>query len=199
MFGERSRRELSLGSGVVVSADGYVLTNNHVVGQQGRGSVVTVALADKREVRAQVVGVDDATDIALLEVGAPQPAGGPVGRFLEAEGRRMGARDRQPVPIEPDGDARDRVGAGAREHRRGGIRRLHPDRRGHQPRKLRRRADQRPRRADRHQYRHLQSDGRIPGCRVRRAQQPRAPRHGRPHSLRRGPARLDRAARDHSA
>ena len=37
MFGERSRRELSLGSGVVVSADGYVLTNNHVVGQQGRG------------------------------------------------------------------------------------------------------------------------------------------------------------------
>ena len=68
MFGERSRRELSLGSGVVVSADGYVLTNNHVVGQQGRGSVVTVALGDKREVRAQVVGVDDATDIALLKL-----------------------------------------------------------------------------------------------------------------------------------
>ena len=68
MFGERSRRELSLGSGVVVSADGYVLTNNHVVGQQGRGTVVTVALGDKREVRAQVVGVDDATDIALLKL-----------------------------------------------------------------------------------------------------------------------------------
>jgi Do/DeqQ family serine protease len=68
MGGERSRRELSLGSGVVVAADGYVLTNNHVVGQQGRGSVVTVALADKREVRAQVVGVDDATDIALLKL-----------------------------------------------------------------------------------------------------------------------------------
>jgi Do/DeqQ family serine protease len=68
MFGERSRRELSLGSGVVVSADGYVLTNNHVVGQQGRGSVVTVALGDKREVRAQVVGLDDATDIALLKL-----------------------------------------------------------------------------------------------------------------------------------
>jgi Do/DeqQ family serine protease len=68
MFGERSRRELSLGSGVVVSADGYVLTNNHVVGQQGRGSVVTVALGDKREVRAQIVGLDDATDIALLKL-----------------------------------------------------------------------------------------------------------------------------------
>jgi len=68
MFGERSRRELSLGSGVIVSPDGYVLTNNHVVGQQGRGTVVTVSLGDKREVRAQVVGVDDWTDIALLKL-----------------------------------------------------------------------------------------------------------------------------------
>ena len=68
MFGERNRRELSLGSGVIVSADGYVLTNNHVIGQQGRGTVVTVSLADKREVRAQVVGVDDWTDIALLKL-----------------------------------------------------------------------------------------------------------------------------------
>jgi Do/DeqQ family serine protease len=68
MFGERSRRELSLGSGVIVSPDGYVLTNNHVVGQQGRGTIVTVSLGDKREVRAQVVGVDDWTDIALLKL-----------------------------------------------------------------------------------------------------------------------------------
>ncbi len=68
MFGERNRRELSLGSGVIVSPDGYVLTNNHVVGQQGRGSQVTVVLADKREVRAQVVGADDWTDIALLKI-----------------------------------------------------------------------------------------------------------------------------------
>jgi serine protease Do len=67
-FGYRDQRAQSLGSGVVVSADGYVLTNNHVVGQQGRGSVVTVALGDKREVRAQVVGIDDATDIALLKL-----------------------------------------------------------------------------------------------------------------------------------
>ena len=68
MFGEPNRRALSLGSGVIVSPDGYVLTNNHVVGQQGRGSQVTVVLADKREVRAHVVGADDWTDIALLKV-----------------------------------------------------------------------------------------------------------------------------------
>lgn len=68
MFGEPSRRELSLGSGVIVSSDGYILTNNHVIGQQGRGTQVTVVLADKREVRAQIVGADDWTDIALLKV-----------------------------------------------------------------------------------------------------------------------------------
>ena len=68
IFGERSRREFSLGSGVIVSADGYVLTNNHVVGAQARGATVTVALADKREVQASVVGVDEWTDIALLKL-----------------------------------------------------------------------------------------------------------------------------------
>jgi serine protease Do len=68
MFGERSRRELSLGSGVVVSSDGYVLTNSHVIGRQTRGTQVTVTLGDKREVRAGIVGVDDWTDIALLKV-----------------------------------------------------------------------------------------------------------------------------------
>ena len=68
IFGERSRRALSLGSGVIVSADGYVLTNNHVVGSQARGATVTVALADKREVRASVVGADEWTDIALVKL-----------------------------------------------------------------------------------------------------------------------------------
>ena len=69
MFGSRNRYASSLGSGVVVSADGYVLTNNHVLGQ---GSIerVTVALGDKRELEATIVGVDTWTDLALLKVSA---------------------------------------------------------------------------------------------------------------------------------
>jgi serine protease Do len=66
-FGYRESRAQSLGSGVVVSPDGYVLTNNHVVAQ---GVDVSVTMPDKRELRAKVVGVDEATDIAVLKVDA---------------------------------------------------------------------------------------------------------------------------------
>lgn len=66
MFGARDRRSLSLGSGVIVSADGYIVTNNHVVGENVRQ--ITVSLADKREVPGRVIGVDPATDIALLKI-----------------------------------------------------------------------------------------------------------------------------------
>ena len=67
-FGNRERRAQSLGSGVVVSADGYVLTNNHVVGDVG--AQVSVVLGDKREVPAKIVGVDEWTDMAVLKIDA---------------------------------------------------------------------------------------------------------------------------------
>jgi serine protease DegS len=67
-FGYRERLQQSLGSGVVVSSDGYVLTNNHVIGDAR--AEVSVTLPDKRELRAQVVGVDEATDLAVLKIDA---------------------------------------------------------------------------------------------------------------------------------
>jgi serine protease Do len=75
LFGSRRGVENSLGSGVIVSNDGYILTNNHVVtGEARRVTIeqldVTVALADKREMRADVIGVDPATDLAVLKIGA---------------------------------------------------------------------------------------------------------------------------------
>ena len=68
IFGYRERRAQSLGSGVIVSNDGYVMTNTHVIGN-GRPEV-TVTLADKRELRAKIVGADEMTDIAVLKVDA---------------------------------------------------------------------------------------------------------------------------------
>ena len=76
MFGGRGNVESSLGSGVIVGADGYVLTNNHVVaGESGRISIgqlpaIKVSLGDGRELNAEIVGVDPATDLALLKVNA---------------------------------------------------------------------------------------------------------------------------------
>ncbi|HOQ60887.1 MAG TPA: trypsin-like peptidase domain-containing protein, partial [Vicinamibacterales bacterium] len=86
LFGGRDRREASLGSGVVVSSDGYILTNNHVVGSDT--AEITVALADKRELRADLVGTDPYTDIALLKVratGLPTIPWGDSSRLKVAE------------------------------------------------------------------------------------------------------------------
>lgn len=57
----------SAGSGFIVSADGYILTNNHVVGDADQ---VTVRLSDRRELDARVIGTDEQTDIALLKIEA---------------------------------------------------------------------------------------------------------------------------------
>ncbi len=61
----RDEREDSLGSGVIVSPDGYILTNNHVI---DGATDVRVTLSDKRQLKAQIVGADPKTDIAVLKV-----------------------------------------------------------------------------------------------------------------------------------
>ena len=64
----RQRRAEGLGSGVIVSPEGYILTNNHVV---DGATEVRVTLNDRREFKARVIGTDPKTDVAVLKIDAP--------------------------------------------------------------------------------------------------------------------------------
>ena len=64
-FGEEKEQRSGLGSGVVVSPDGYILTNNHVV--EGADQI-EVSLNDNRKLKAEVVGTDPESDLAVLKV-----------------------------------------------------------------------------------------------------------------------------------
>jgi S1-C subfamily serine protease len=69
--------ETSLGSGVFVSEDGYVLTNSHVV--QDRNAEIKVTMPDNRELSAKVVGIDPHTDLAVLKTTRDGVTPHPVG------------------------------------------------------------------------------------------------------------------------
>jgi serine protease Do len=92
---QRDLEQLSVGSGFILSSDGYVLTNAHVVDD---ASEVLVKLTDKREFRAKVVGLDKRTDVAVLKIdatGLPKVTiGDPdklrVGEWVAAIGKPFG-------------------------------------------------------------------------------------------------------------
>ncbi len=74
----------SLGSGFIISADGYVVTNNHVI---KKADEIIVRLSDRREFEADVVGTDARTDIALLKIDA---TGLPTLKFDEQDSLEVG-------------------------------------------------------------------------------------------------------------
>lgn len=76
----QERVQRSLGSGVIVKADGTVVTNNHVIRDSDE---ITVVLADRREFEATLVGADERTDLAVLKINAGD----------------------QPLPVLPQGDS----------------------------------------------------------------------------------------------
>ncbi|MGD2073584.1 MAG: DegQ family serine endoprotease [Gammaproteobacteria bacterium] len=80
----REREAKSLGSGFIISDDGYVLTNNHVVKDADE---VIVRLKDRRELKAEVIGLDERSDIALLKIEAGDL---PVVRIGESDDLKVG-------------------------------------------------------------------------------------------------------------
>jgi serine protease Do len=88
--GPQTREAQSLGSGFIVSADGYVVTNNHVVTPEGQGVVesITVTLPDGTEYPAKLVGKDAASDLAVLKITAGKPL--PFVKFGDSSKARVG-------------------------------------------------------------------------------------------------------------
>jgi serine protease DegS len=78
---QQQRMESSLGSGVIVSGDGYILTNHHVV---ANADAIIVLLADGREAEAQVVGSDPETDLAVLRITLKNLSPMPIGNSSQA-------------------------------------------------------------------------------------------------------------------
>nr|WP_278254169.1 Do family serine endopeptidase [Sphingobium sp. BYY-5] len=96
LFGQGSgqpqtRQAQSLGSGFIISADGYIVTNNHVVSAGAEGATVdsiTVTLTNKEEYPAKLIGRDPATDLAVLKIEAKKPL--PFVKFGDSTKARVG-------------------------------------------------------------------------------------------------------------
>src|SRR5205085_425948 len=87
----QTREAQSLGSGFLVSADGYVVTNNHVINPpdtQAKLEEVSVTTSDGTEYPAEVVASDQASDLAVLKIRGARPF--PFVKFGDARGARVG-------------------------------------------------------------------------------------------------------------
>ena len=87
LFNQRrspERKARSMGSGFIISTDGYVLTNNHVVGSAKQ---ITVRLNDRREYDAEIIGLDPRSDLALLKI---EEKGLPVVHFGHPDNLKVG-------------------------------------------------------------------------------------------------------------
>ncbi len=84
--GQQERRVEGIGSGVIVSRDGYILTNNHVVED---ATELTVTLHDRREFSAKIIGTDPPTDLAVIKIeGLKEDL--PVAYLGDSESLRVG-------------------------------------------------------------------------------------------------------------
>jgi serine protease Do len=88
--GGQTREAQSLGSGFIVSSDGYIVTNNHVITAEGQGEVesITVTMTDGTDYPAKLVGKDAASDLAVLKIVGTKPF--PFVKFGDSQHARVG-------------------------------------------------------------------------------------------------------------
>ncbi len=86
----QTREAQSLGSGFIVSADGYIVTNNHVITAEGKGEIesITVIMPDGTEYPAKLIGKDAQSDLAVLKITASKPL--PFVKFGDSSKARVG-------------------------------------------------------------------------------------------------------------
>jgi serine protease Do len=85
----KTRPGRQAGSGFIISADGYVVTNDHVVtAKNGKVESIIVVLTDRTEYTAKLIGVDPTSDLALLKISAPKPL--PFVKFGDSTKARVG-------------------------------------------------------------------------------------------------------------
>jgi S1-C subfamily serine protease len=167
----RKHKSSALGSGVIVSEHGYILTNNHVV--QG-AEEIKVTLYDKREFKGKIVGTDPRTDLAVIKIAAKDL---PTLRLGESGKLKIGD-----IVL-------------AVEYRARGFRGFHPDRCGHQSRQFRRSAGEQQRRTCGDQHRYLLDQRRVHGNRFCHSFGHGKNSHGQHHRSRESDPRL--ARREH--
>jgi hypothetical protein len=147
--------EHGVGSGVILSPDGYIVTNDHVV---DGATQIRVTLNDRRVFTAKLIGVDKLNDLAVIKIDAHDLPSVPwgdssklnPGETVLAFGNPFGnfPVTRSRAALSAVSIARILTGRSAQ------ARRLHPDRRGHQSRQLRRAAGECAWRGHRHQHLH---------------------------------------------
>ena len=154
---QREQTTRAAGTGFIISKDGFILTNNHVV--EDATKIEVSLFGDDDDVSLSGQGDRPATadrqraDPADREA-EPAAAGSEVRRLVADGGRRLGDGDRQPVRLRAHGHASASSARRSAPFRvtDGRIERDAADRRGDQPGQLRRTAAQHPRRGDRHQH-----------------------------------------------
>jgi serine protease Do len=98
-FGQQGPEE-GLGSGVIITSDGYILTNNHVVENAAKKGGVSIKLTDKRVFDARVVGTDPTTDLAVVKIDATNLPVAALGNSDEAQVGEMVMAVGNPLALE---------------------------------------------------------------------------------------------------